>query len=77
MYSTYQIQLTIFHAICMILPLNIFLYMTVSWQLEIVVVKNGLITFKQQFIYNLLPLNFLFLFYSICTIKGVSEKLSF
>jgi len=77
MYSTYQLQLPIFHAICMIFPLNILLYMSVSWRLEIVFIKDGLITFKQQLIYYLLPLNFFILFYSICTIKGVSEKLSF
>ncbi len=74
MYSTYQLQLPIFHAICMILPMNISFHISTSWQTDILFIKNGLISFNQYFVYYLLPFNFFFLLYSIYMIKGVSKK---
>ena len=74
MYSTYQLQLPIFHAMCMILPLNLFFYINTFWEVDIVIVKDGLIVLKQGFIYYLLPLNIVFLLYSIYMVKSVSEN---
>ncbi len=71
MFSIYQLQFPILHAKCMILGMNVLFYIAVAWMVDITLIKEEIL---KRLVYYLLPLNFFFLFYSICMIKGVSEK---
>ncbi len=74
MFSIYQLQFPILHAKCMILGMDISFHIAAAWMIDITLIKEEIL---KRLVYYLLPLNFFFLFYSICMIKGVSYKLHF